>query len=115
MLKISEIILKREGPSDDSKFETPPIATRCTRATSTIKRKLEWTSEETGGTPKRNIDEEYSSSSRMKSAAKMMATNRRKECTGILGFHVSDEVAKKMKMSMLANIESGVVAWFAAA
>ena len=95
MLKLSTILLRKERPSEDSKFETSPIASCSTRATSNIKRKLEWTAEETSGTPKRMIDEECSSSSTMKSSAQLRATKRRKACTGLLGFRVNEKVAIK--------------------
>ena len=78
MLKLSTMLLRREGPCDDSKFENPPIASRSTRVTSTVKHKLELTAEETGSAPKRMIDEECSSSSITRSSVLLRTAKRRK-------------------------------------
>lgn len=94
--KISDILLGL-GQSGDSECElTPPIRINCSaRAGSSVKRKLDWNADETGGTPRKKIIQTCRRLDDLKSTALKKATNRKRNCTRLLGCHVSSDAPTK--------------------
>ena len=94
--KISDILLG-SAQSGDSECElTPPIRINySTRVGSSVKRKLDWNADETGGTPRKKIIQTCRRPDDLKSTALLKATNRKRNCTGLLGYHVSSDAPTK--------------------
>ena len=81
--KISDIFLGSVTSGEsENELTTLNQINYSSREGSSVKSKLEWSAEETGGTPKKNVDQCYSKHDGLKSQVYLKSTTRRRGCAG---------------------------------